>query len=457
MNESNSEQTESELFSNEQIVYITLSFIGFWIGINLLFGFIAPFFNSGVSTLWPVGKVEVMEPSISGILIAGSIFLAFLVILKLNSKYDFNLYHIILIGILLIICTNLIHGFWKGFITPTESHGGLVFYWDALKIENPYDFITKYNARQEKLLLHSRTHPPGAVLLYYVFYKIFVFTALISLAILIISVVMSAYFLYKILSRELNEYNLRYITFLFLLIPAIQVYYLANLYAIVTSLFLGVIYYYTHPNKKISLVGTISSLFLVAFLTFMVVFILGVLILFEFFKSYRTKKINNFQKLYIIFICLFLIFVFFLITFRFNYIESLLFASREENPEGFRFFANPFNYFITRVENILEILFFFGPFLFLLVKRGFRLMKEDNPDLYLLTISAFIVLLTLFLAGAYKTGETARACSYIYPFLIFPIAIYFEKMNFPLKEKNKLLILIFAQAIIMQTMGYYKW
>jgi hypothetical protein len=93
---------------------------------------------------------------------------------------------------------------------------------------------------------------------------------------------------------------------------------------------------------------------------------------------------------------------------------------------------------MTRVEDILEILFFFGPFLFLLFIRCFRLMKEDYPDLYSLTISAIIVLLALFLTGAYRTGETARACSYIYPFLIFPIAVYFNKIEFPQKERNKL-------------------
>jgi hypothetical membrane protein len=109
------------------------------------------------------------------------------------------------------------------------------------------------------------------------------------------------------------------------------------------------------------------------------------------------------------------------------------------------------------MENILEILILFGPFLIILFIRGFPIMKKEYNDFYLLTISAFIVLLALFLAGVYRTGETARACSYIYLFLIFPIAIYFNKIDFPQIEKNKLLILIFAQTIIMQSIGYYKW
>jgi len=457
MNQTNLKQSETEIFSEKEIILISLVFIGFWIGINIFFRFIASFFNRGLSTYWPVGKVEPMIPSILGIIIAISIFFGFLIILKLNSKYDFNLYYIILIGIVLIMGTNIIHGLWKGFVTPNEGSGGLTFHWEALEIVNPYDFIRTHNDRQENMHLHARTHPPGAVLLYYLLYKIFFFSGLISAAILIISAVFSSYFLYKILKREINEGISLYITFLFLLIPAIQVYYLANIYAIVTTLILGVIYFYMHPNNKIGLSVTIVFLFLIASLTFMLVFVLGLLFCFESLKSFKTKSIKNFFNLYIISLCLFIFFVVFLVLFDFNYIVSFLYASKEENPQGFRLFADPYDYFITRIEDILEILFFFGPFLFILLKRGIPIMKKESPDFHLLMVSAIIILLTLFLAGVYQTGETARACSYIYPFLLFPIAFYFNDNNFSLKEKNKLLILVFVQAIMMQAMGYYKW
>ena len=79
----------------------------------------------------------------------------------------------VLIGILLIIGTNIFHGYWKGFVTPTEGHGGLMFIWDSIEIEDPIRFIRTYNERQHQLEAHSRSHPPGAVLFYYVLYKIF--------------------------------------------------------------------------------------------------------------------------------------------------------------------------------------------------------------------------------------------------------------------------------------------
>jgi len=332
-----------------------------------------------------------------------------------------------------------------------------MFYWDAIEIEDPLNFLRTYNDRQHQMSMHPRSHPPGATLFYYVLYKIFVISGLMSLAILIISTVFSAYFLYNILRREINEELSLYVTFLFFLIPAIQVYYLANLYAIITTLFLGVIYFYMHPDNRINLIGTISLISLSAFLTFMVIFIIGVLFCFELLRSYKTKSVKNFKNLYFIALSLFVLFTIFLVVFDFNYIVSFQYTSQELNPSGFRLIADPYDYFITRVENILEILFFFGPFLFLLFIRGFPIMKKDFPDFYLLVISAIFFLLFLFSLGVYQTGETGRGCLYIYPFLLFPVAFYLNKMDFSRAEKNKLLILVFIQAIIMQLIGYYKW
>jgi len=459
--EVSTEGNNTELFSNKEIVYFTLVFIVFWVVISIIFNILGEIYKVGVATLYPVGKCRLLTPSFLEILIAISIFCGFLIILKIYTKYEFDLKIIILIGILLIIGTSLINGLWKGLVSPTEGSGGLIFYWDAIEIENryknAYEFIRIYNQKQEKLEYHSRTHPPGAVLLYYVLYKIFYFSALISIAVCIISASFSAYFLNKVLKREINEEVSPYMIFLYLLLPAIQVYYLANLYAIITTLIIAVIYFYLHPKKSISLIGTILCIFLIAFLTFMVIFIIGVLFCFELLKSYKDKKIKNFEKLYIISLSLFCIYVMFLVVFRFNYITSFLYASGEENPYGFSLIATPHEYLITRVEDILEIAIFFGPFMIILFVRGFPIMKKNYSDLYLLTISVLIILLSLFLAGVYRTGETARACSYIYPFLLFPVVIYLFHNNFSLKEKNKLLILVFIQTVIMQTFGYYKW
>lgn len=49
-------------------------------------------------------------------------------------------------------------------------------------------------------------------------------------------------------------------------------------------------------------------------------------------------------------------------------------ASLYENPNGFMLFVDPWNYLFTRIEDVAELIFFFGPFLsYLLIKGSAKL------------------------------------------------------------------------------------
>lgn len=72
---------------------------------------------------------------------------------------------------------------------------------------------------------------------------------------------------------------------------------------------------------------------------------------------------------------------------------------------------------------------FFGPFLLILLWRGLKILREEKLVLLLLSLIGIIILLLMFLAGTYETGETARGCLYIYPFLIFPVGFYLKSIN----------------------------
>ena len=84
-------------------------------------------------------------------------------------------------------------------------------------------------------------------------------------------------------------------------------------------------------------------------------------------------------------------------------------------------------------------------------------MKTENSRLFLLAIIALIILIVFFLLGVYRTGETARACIYIYPFLLFPIAIHLKEKNSNTLERKKMLILVFSQTLFMQLFYFYFW
>ncbi len=78
-------------------------------------------------------------------------------------------------------------------------------------------------------------------------------------------------------------------------------------------------------------------------------------------------------------------------------------------------------------------------------------------DLSALSFLGCLTLIAMFLSGAYRTGETARACLFIFPFLLFPIALYLDQSKPPAREKNQLAALVFSHAVIMQAAAFYFW
>ncbi|GAW94001.1 hypothetical protein [Calderihabitans maritimus] len=192
-------------------------------------------------------------------------------------------------------------------------------------------------------------------------------------------------------------------------------------------------------------------MFIASFLTFGFLFIIPVLLFYEVLRE------KNIIKLLITITSLFLIYLVIYVVFNFNYLNSFRIASSIENPEGFRLLSDPIDYFFTRLENIFEILLFLGPFLTILAFWGITILKKKSKDLFIITILGVSSLLAMFLTGAYKTGETARACIFIYPFLMFPIAAYLENRNIGFSEQYQLSWLTFGQAVLMQLFGFYFW
>jgi len=284
----------------------------------------------------------------------------------------------------------------------------------------------------------------------------------------------SAFFLYKIFLKLFDTQTSRYAAVLFSLLPAIQVYYLANIYAIVTSLVLGVVYFYLHEDKRVSIAGGILCLFLGTFISFLFVYVILFLFVFEMLNSYvsgeRTGvlgQIENFVRsldiLILIGIGVGLIYGLLYLTLGFNYINTFLYASSLENPDGFMLFSNPIQYLTTRVQNILDIMIFFGPILLVFCYRGLKILREkaaqdkDAAWKFLFVLSALVALLLLFLTGAPKKGETARICMFILPFLLIPVMEYLNEAGYPHRERIILLVLVFGQAVFMQLIGVYVW
>ena len=109
---------------------------------------------------------------------------------------------------------------------------------------------------------------------------------------------------------------------------------------------------------------------------------------------------------------------------------------------------------MTRLEDVCEIALFFsfGCLAALLAARagGVRVFDLRDPAGRLALIGVAVLAL-LFVTGAYRTGETARGCLYLYPYLVLALA---RRDGQTLRD---LCVLAGAQTAAMQLMGNFFW
>jgi len=64
----------------------------------------------------------------------------------------------------------------------------------------------------------------------------------------------------------------------------------------------------------------------------------------------------------------------------------------------------------------------------------------------------------MFLTGAFRTGEIARAAMIIYPLLVLPMGYFIANRQDEDHSSSYLLgSLVFGQTLIAQTVGDYFW
>ena len=201
---------------------------------------------------WPISIFKSVWPTPQRLLTALAALVLFWLVVRLLEKTEYRLVHIILAALLLICATNLIQGWQIGFYAPVSGSAytgtllpvaseGQEYYHDVLRIDDPQRLLFHYNDEQLKLNQHSYTHPPGAIFLFYFLLKLFGSPAIVSLVIALIAVSFSSVFMYRLLVTEVRPETARYCTLLYLLLPAIQIYYLATLDALIATVLLGFI------------------------------------------------------------------------------------------------------------------------------------------------------------------------------------------------------------------------
>ncbi|MFW9932568.1 MAG: hypothetical protein ACFFDR_07915, partial [Candidatus Thorarchaeota archaeon] len=312
---------------------------------------------------WPIWGTLTM-PNIWQILLGISIIsFSLLFIWKIYPRVPTRLkvFAIIIFSISTILLTNLIQGWEAGIVNSIGSPDGI--YQDAVGITSIVEFISNYETLQPTLTTHALTQPPGAVVAIYILYLLFGNPAGIAIGLASICTVVSIFTLKRIFSKFLSEDISTLGAFLFGILPAIQVYYLANIYAIVSTLAVLALYFYMHENVMISYAGLISTIFLGSFtsflfltipLAFLLYEVLGCIV--EFHKEEHDPLlaiIESILKPLAVGVSIIAIYALLELTIGFNYVSAFLYASSSENPEGFMLISNPLQYFVTRIQDVL--------------------------------------------------------------------------------------------------------
>jgi hypothetical protein len=406
---------------------------------------------------WPISIVmprippDIGYPNLLHLLVAGVSMLLFglaLSILRL-SKYKISL--AILFGVLILLTTTLTHGWQFGLVRPiagmgVAQHG---YYNEALKIDDPGRFLKEFALLQPDLFVHSQTHPPYAVLTFYFLKELWKDPALIAIALAVISLSLTSLFYAKLLMPWFGSSLTGKILFIFMLIPAVQIYYLASLDSLLAALLLGSLLFLFSDSRGAWFVSILCTL-LASMLSFGFLFILPLILAFELWTRREVRRtiavVSN----------LILVHLGFYYLSGFSYLKTFFTAAAIENPGGFSMLVAPANYFMTRIEDVAEVFLFLGPFLFLLMVRGISRDFGKSP-LMRISILGIAVFLLMLLSGAYRTGETARAAIFIYPFLMIPAGFEMKAMQIDGSDYAKLARLVFAQSLIMQLLGDYYW
>ncbi|MGH7599206.1 MAG: hypothetical protein ACREOI_22850 [bacterium] len=429
-----------------------------WVALGLISNLmIEAGFKLDVARYFPISEFYGPTIHVSGLPYAALFLIVFFLAIKHVSR--FNLVQVWLLGLTLILLGNLAQGsIDAAFYKPFYGHGGQ-YYHDAIRITDWRQWLRDFNVNQTQLQNHSQTHPPFAVLVQYLLLEIgnrhlFIlaggFILLSSLSIILVWQILRESDLPAPRSSEL--------ALLFAVIPAFNIYSAVSLEGVVAMLctlfLLGVIKLVRQGISRFGMFLFATGLLLANLLTFIGTFLLATAGLIGLREILVKRKAGVVIALTVTLLLGMLAYVIMLRGFGYDHLEAFLAAARYDNPEGFRALHAPLDYVMTRIEGMAEIALFlsFGALAILFHHDYLKLRITDfNDEITSIFLAGAISLLIMFLVGAFKTGETARICLFIYPYIMLVLR--------KLGDSTLRAVTIFAglQTIIMQTFGGYFW
>lgn len=361
----------------------------------------------------------------------------------------------------LIVTGNLMQG---GFVTAfLRSFYAEInqYYSDAIMVDNWRTWLAGFNDNLPYLTGHTQTHPPFAVLIHNIFLSNPshpLETLGIGFAVLSMCTIPLLMIILRLL--QIDPLKRKFLILLFSVIPAINIYSINCLDGVIlttsTIFLLGIVVLLKKPERKTLGILLLTIGFLTtSLLNYAVLFLLGVGGLVSIYEIIKYKKITILTGLLV---CVFSFLGVFLILkygFHYDYAQSFMSATKLENILRISFIFDIRNYGLTRFEDVSEMAFFLSfPVLAYLTTDAIinkNLKNFFKNDMVVVAFTAILTILFVFIIGTYKTGETARSCLFVYPYLVLFL------LN---KEKDDylwMILLVAIQTSIMQIYFGFYW
>lgn len=424
-------------------------------GLNLLLIRMGVFTNT--TTTYPISVFEGPRIIPSGlpftVLFVASIYLLWRLAPRMNGPAAWGA------GLILIVLGNLCQGgFEEGFLHPFVR-GDLQYFHDAVQITDPGQWLSSFHRTQSDLRVHTRTHPPFAVLVHYLLMGGLARNVVqLSLSFTVLSS-LSVYSFY-LLVREATQSPTRAgrLAILYAMVPAVNIYSAACLDGLVAAVAGFALWALVRlQNGKGTWMGSLvygCCVTLMSLLTFGSVFVFTIgalvalrqIVLHHRFHALAAPALGAALTVAVMLALR--------AAWGYDHLTALRAATGTEFSMGWFPLVWPWAYLMTRLEGVTEpALLLSLPLLALLLRQDLiRLALLDWRDgLSALTLFAISILAVLLILGVYRAGETARIFLYVYPYLLLGLR------ETPERTLTVNAFLCGAQTVFMQTFGNYFW
>jgi hypothetical protein len=409
-------------------------------------------FQTGSARSWPFWEFERGDPR-EGLAYV-PLYLLFVTVLLIRAKVLCPAESFAL-GPAIVLSGNLLQGgMHKAFVAPfIES--GIQYYHDAITILDSREWLRNFNTAQAGLLMHTRTHPPFGTLLQHnvlragggsvgVLSSTFVILALLTIPLL-----------YAV-CRQIGMARQRasVIAGLLAVTPAFNIYSavcLDGVIAMTSSVALLGITQLRSGRRSPGVLFLVLGFLLTNMLTFAGLYLVPVMFGIVLYDA-RAGDWLRWRRPILWLLAVAVLAYALGLACGYDHLAALRTASRIENPDGFTLRAHPLQYFMTRLEDLGEIVvFLLVPLAAILSQRGTAENTPARRSAFVLAVAGSTAVVLMFVTGAYRTGQTARGCLFLVPYVLLLLHA---------TEERSLRLLIGATAVQtagMQLFGRWFW